>query len=491
MKKLSFVIIVLLCLSAGVYAQNVDDALRYSHLFYGGTSRFMSMGSAFTAIGGDISTLSQNPAGLGVFRSSEITLSPQLSHIKTNAGFYGRTSDFLYDFNLNQAGIVSNLISNESGLISLNLGYSFNKTNNLNQSIRIQGINTNSSLADYWADSNEGVYYSDLTDAAGIGFDAWVIDTITGSGGYSYGTVFSNYGDNPPSIYGQNVRRIITYDGYTGEHALSVGGNYNNKIFFGATLGISKLKFSSHYEHMESTDKNLLSGFENFVFTDHFENTGTGYSIKMGAIIKPVETIRIGLAFHSPTWYRINEYFYENISSNLATEVFNVEPQRYEYALATPFRALAGAAIQVGKLALLSADYEFVDYSTARFSETGDGYDYSEKNLEIKNSLKAAHNLRLGGELRLSKLYLRGGFGYYGKAFQQGEDNEELDYTSISAGIGFREQRVSIDFGLTTYMYDQQYILYPLDTRYYNPAIASLSTNRNAFTLTVGYKFGY
>jgi hypothetical protein len=491
MKKLSFVIVVLLCLSAGLSAQNVDDALRYSQLFYGGTSRFMSMGGAFTAIGGDISSLSQNPAGLGVFRSSEITLSPQLAHIKTNAGFYGRTSDFLYDFNLSQAGIVSNLISNESGLISLNLGYSFNKTNNLNQSIRIQGVNTNSSLADYWANSNDGVYYKDLTDAAGIGFDAWVIDTITGSGGYSYGTVFSNYGDNPPSIYGQKVRRIITYDGYTGEHALSIGGNYNNKIFFGATLGISRLRFSSHYEHMETTDKNLLSGFKDFVFTDHFENTGTGYSIKMGVIIKPVEMLRLGFAFHSPTWYRINESFYENISSNLATQVFNVDPQHYEYALATPFRVLAGAAVQVGKLGLLSADYEFADYSTARFSQTGDGYDYSEKNLEIKNTLKATHNVRLGGELRLSKLYLRGGFGYYGRAFQQGEDNENLDYTSISGGIGFREQRVSIDFGFTNYMYDQKYILYPLDTKFYNPATASLSSNKNMFTLTLGYKFGY
>lgn len=491
MKRLSFVIVILLSISAGVFAQNVDDALRYSQIFYGGTARFMSMSGAFTAIGGDISSLSQNPAGLGVFRSSEITLSPQLAHTKTNAGFYGRNTDFIYNFNLSQAGIVSNLISNESGLISLNLGYSFNKTNNLNQSIRIQGINTNSSMADYWAASLDGTYFEDRVDDAGIAFDAWVIDTLTGSGGYSYGTVYSNYGDNPPSIYGQNVRRIITYEGYTGEHALSIGGNYNNKIFFGATLGISKINFTSNFEHLESTDMNLLSGFKNFVYTDHYENTGTGYTIKLGAIIKPVESLRIGVAFHSPTWYRINEYLYENISSNLDPKVFNVQPQRFEYALATPFRALAGAALQIGKMGLLSADYEFADYSTAKFSETGDGYDYSEKNLANKNSLKASHNLRFGGELRLNKLYLRGGYGYYGRAFQQGEDNSNLDYKSISGGIGFREQRVSIDFGFTNLMYDQKYILYPLDTNIFNPAIANLNTNRNMFTFTVGYKFGY
>ncbi|HLP74250.1 MAG TPA: hypothetical protein VK155_15195 [Bacteroidales bacterium] len=493
MKRISFVILTFLCASAGIFAQNVDDALRYSQIFYGGTSRFTSMGGAFTAIGGDISSLSQNPAGLGVFRSSEISISPQLSHTKTDAGFFGRSSNYVYNFGLNQAGIVSNLISNASGLISLNAGYSFNKTNNLNQSVRIQGINTGSSMADYWARSSQGTHYKDLLDAAGIAYDAWVIDTITGSGGRSYGTVFNNYGDNPPSVYGQNVRRLITDEGFTGEHALSIGGNYENKIYFGATLGINKIKYTGHFEHLESTDAALPSEFKNFTYTDHFENSGTGYSIKIGAIFRPVEMLRLGIAFHSPTWYKINEYFYEDISSNFTgggKYNFSVDPQRYQYALATPFRVLAGAAVQIGKMGLLSADYEFVDYSTARFSETGDGYDYSEKNDIIKSTLKPVNNLRFGGELRLDKLYLRGGYGYYGKAFRSGEDNQDLQYNAISAGIGFREQRVSVDFGFTNFNYKQKYVLYPLDVNA-SSGIAGLTTDRNMFTLTVGYKFGY
>jgi hypothetical protein len=142
-------------------------------------------------------------------------------------------------------------------------------------------------------------------------------------------------------------------------------------------------------------------------------------------------------------------------------------------------------------MGLVSADYEFADYSTAKFSNSGDSFDYSGKNQEIKDILKAAHNIRVGGELRLNKVYFRGGFGYYGKAFQSGEDNANLDYTSLSAGIGIREQKVSIDLGFTSYMYDQNYILYPLDTNYYDPATAGLSTRRNLFSLTLGYKFGY
>lgn len=489
MKKFYFVIAIFLSSSAGLFAQNVDDILRYSQVFYGGTARFNSMGGAFTAIGGDISTLSQNPAGIGVFRSSELSISPQLSHIKSSAAFNGTNTDYIYNFNLGQAGLVSNLISSDNGLISLNFGYSFNKTSNLNQVVRIQGNSTSSSIADFWANSSDGIFFRDLQDAAGIAYDAWIIDTITGSGGVEYGTVFSNYGDNPPSVYGQNIRRLINNEGFTAEHALSVGGNYENKIYFGVTLGINRINYTSHYEHMESTSADLPSEFRNFTFTDHFENTGTGYSIKMGAIIRPVEMLRIGLAFHSPTWYRINEYFTEDIVSNFeggARYNASTEPARYRYGVTTPFRALAGAAVQIGKLGLLSADYEFVDYSTARFRAVGDDEDYSEKNLGIKSTLQPVHNFRLGGELRLNKFYLRSGYGYYGRAFQAGEDNMDLRYNVISGGIGFREQRVFIDLGFSNTNYDQVYIMYPVSN---NAAAAELNNNKNNFTLTVGLKF--
>jgi hypothetical protein len=497
MKRIIIIIFAVLSVSTGIIAQTVEDALRYSQVFYGGTARFMSMGGAFTALGADLSSLSQNPAGLGVFRTSELTITPQLFHINTTAGFNGLASDYLYNFNLSQAGIVSNIISNnsETGLITLNFGYSFNKTNNLNQSIRIQGVSATSSMADYWADRSNGWYKDELSDNVSDGFlafDRGIIDTLPGSN-TEYGTVFSNYGDNPPSVYGQTIRRLVYNEGYTGEHAFSIGGNYSNKIFFGATLGISRLKYTSHYEHFESTDLVMASKFKNFTYTDHYENTGTGYSLKIGAIIKPIESLRIGLAFHSPTLYKIDEYFYENLTSNFTDggpyEAPN-EPMRYSYALTTPFRALAGVAVQIKKFALLSADYEFVDYRTARFSETGDGFDYSSKNENIKNSLQSASNIRLGGELRLNKLYLRSGYGYYGKAFQPGEDNANLDYSSISFGAGLREQNVSIDFAFTNYKYSQTYIMYPLNSSF-DPAAVNLSTIKNMFTVTLGYKFGY
>jgi hypothetical protein len=497
MKRISLLIIALFSILAGITAQNVDDALRYSQVFYSGTARFNSMGGAFTALGGDISSLSQNPAGIGVFRSSELTLTPQLFQIKTTAGFNGKSTDNLSNFNLNQIGIVGNLISNsnETGLMTLNIGYSYNRTNSFSQSAIIKGVSNTSSMADYWAalgNNNGGTSYGNLQGAEQNAFDAWVMDTITGSGGKGYATAFSNYGNNPPSKYGQTIRRLISNEGYIGEHDFSIGGNYSNKLFFGATFGITKLNYTSHYEHLESVNNALPSLLQDFTYTDHFEDKGTGYSIKIGAIYKPVDAVRIGLAFHSPTWYKINEYYYNDLSSHLTNGFhyeFSTTPSRFTYNLATPYRILAGIGIQIQKIAILSADYEFVDYSTAKFSQAGDGYDYSDKNMEIQNSLKSASNIRLGAEVRLNKLYLRTGYGFYGKAFKSSEDNANLDYNSLSFGAGFREQNFSIDFAYTNFNYSQKYFLYPVDLGV-TSAVANLSTVRNMFTLTLGYKFG-
>ena len=140
MKKTSLILIFVCALFQNSFSQNVDDALRYSQVFYSGTARFMSMGGAFTALGGDLSSIGLNPAGTGVFRSFEFSITPQLFYNNTSAVFNNsRATDFRYTTNLNQAGFVANLISsgNETGLVNLNFAYSFNRSNNFNENITI------------------------------------------------------------------------------------------------------------------------------------------------------------------------------------------------------------------------------------------------------------------------------------------------------------------------------------------------------------------
>ena len=500
MKKIFLILLLVLLLTNISPAQNIDDALRYSQTFYSGTgtARFMSMGGAFTALGGDISTLGQNPAGLGVFRSSEFTITPQLFHFNANANFNGTSSkDFLYDFNLAQIGIVANLINNsdnENGLVSLNFGYSFNKTNNFNQNFTMESSDNTSSLADYWANISSGFTKDELSSNvpdAFLAWDTWLIDTLSGSSN-QYGTVYSNYGDNPPSQYGQRMRRLISNSGYTGEHELSIGGNYANKLYFGATLGITRLSYDSQYEHMESTDAVLPSAFSKFDYNYYYSDAGTGYTLKTGIIYKPIENLRLGFAFHSPTIYHIDEVISDKISTYFTDSsvpyTSDNGSSRFNYSLTTPFRILTGIAFQIQKLALLSADYEYVDYSTAKFAETGDGYDYSQKNLDIRNGLRAASNFRLGAEFRLKNLYLRGGYGYYGKTFASGDLNDNMNYNSISCGIGFREKNIFADLGFSSLMNSQDYILYSSTA---GSAMSDMNISRNIFAVTFGYKFGY
>lgn len=499
MKKQSLIIFLALSLTILSYAQTVDDAIRYSQIFYSGTARFTSMGGAFTALGGDLSTLSQNPAGIGVFRSSEISLTPQLYHINTAASFKTDSrEDYLYDFNLSQLGFVVNLINNNSGtgLMSLNLGYSFNKTNNFNQTIVIEGIGDQSSLADFWAQYNNGYILDDMSSDAYLGWRAFVIDSVPGYND-QWGTVYSGYGSEA-SLYGQTITRYVNYMGFSGEHAISVGGNWSDKVYFGATLGINRLSYTSHYEHLEATNKELparysdVAGFSDFRYTFDYRNTGTGFSFKTGVVYKPIEILRLAFAFHSPTIFRIHEEAYDNITSRFdigGIKEFSNSFEGFDYALTTPFRIIVGGALQIKKIALISAEYEFADYKTARFSNVGDDdYDYSIKNQQIKSSLHSANNLRLGAEVRLNKLYLRGGYSYYGRAWQTGELNDNLEYNALSCGIGFREKNIAIDLGYTHMSNPMNYILY--DT-YNETAASDMAIDRNIFSVTFGYRFGY
>jgi hypothetical protein len=490
MKRISLIIIVS-AFFLNAFSQNVDDALRYSQSFYGGTARFNSMGGAFVALGGDLSSISLNPAGTGVYRSSEFSITPQLQYINTKTNFNGTASDFRYNFNLNQVGLVSNFYSsgNESGLVGLNFAYSFNRTNNFNTNIIINGVSTNSSMADYWATSSQGTNFSQITGSAGIAFDVYVMDTITGSSGNYFGTVYSRYGDEPNSTYGQTIRRIITNDGSTAEHSFSVGGNYGNKFYFGATIGLTKLNYTGHYEHLESDVNNNIFDFKSFTYLDHLEANGSGYSFKLGTIYKPAEFIRLGFAVHSPIIYRIKENYYDNIASNFDNgdryESKN-ETSKYSYTLTSPFRLTGGVAVQVQKYALLSADYEFIDYTMARFSNASDDYNYYEQNQEIRTILKPSSNVRLGAEFRLNMLYMRGGLGYYGKAFKKGEENEKTHTNSYSLGIGFRQQNFFFDLAYNNTANSQKYFMYR-DPPYLDAT--TIETRKNIFTTTLGLKF--
>ncbi len=492
MKRYILAAISAFAIITGLFSQNVDDALRYSQNFYGGTARAISMGNAFTSLGADLSAISLNPAGAGMFRNMEISFTPQLMYNNTSSLFNGtKTNDYMYNFGLPQIGIAGCLISNQNstGLVSLNFAYSYNQLNNYNENITMSGVSTNSSMADYWARISQGTNYSNLTGGAGIAFDAWVMDTVAGSGGKSYATTFSHYGDSTYSKYGQTITRVITDEGYKGEHNFTLGANFSNKLFLGATLGVNIIHYVGHYDHSERDLSNVIPDFRNFSYTNHFEANGTGYAFKIGAIYRPIDLIRIGFAIHAPIGFRMHEYFYDNIVSNFDNGdkySSSNDPLRYDYTLSTPLRLLGGISFQIKKFAILSADYEYVDYSQAKFSKASDGYDYFNENQSIQNILGKSSTWRFGAEVRFGSVYVRGGYGIYGSAFAKGEVNSNLNYNTISGGIGFRQNNFYLDLAYSDLFYTQKYYMYN-DPGYLDAT--TINSSRNTFTATIGLKF--
>jgi long-subunit fatty acid transport protein len=62
-----------LLVTTQTYAQTIDDALIFSQENNGTSARIRGLGDAQTALGGDISAINGNPAGLGFFGRSDIS----------------------------------------------------------------------------------------------------------------------------------------------------------------------------------------------------------------------------------------------------------------------------------------------------------------------------------------------------------------------------------------------------------------------------------
>lgn len=499
MKKKLFIMMTVLLIPLGMMAQNLDDALRYSKLFYQGTARFNGMSGAFTALGGDLSAISLNPASAAVFRSTEFAVSPQLMFRNDWANYSGTSgSSKLTDFNISQIGVVSALTLGEgSALKSLSVAYSYNRTNNFSQRTIVSGTSDASSMADYWASLANGYYTDELQDNTAGGYmayETYMIDTLSNS--YTqYASVFSYYGELDPA-YGQYTERVIDNGGYTGEHTIAFGANVGNKLYLGAGFGITALSFTGHYTHTESDDLDNVYDFVRFTYTDHFIATGSGLNFKLGAILKPIEAIRLGFSFTTPTVYRVTENYNSNLTSffdgdtplNTADDgdyEVSKDPMGYGYRVTTPYRINTGIAFQIGTMALISADYEFVDYTTAKLSRGSDGYDFSGENEDLRAELRSAGNLRLGAEVRLGTVYFRGGLSHHGSSYSDGTLNETADYNGYSAGIGYRQPGFFIDFSYAGLIHAENYLMYP--DAWLEAAV--IDTHDKFISATVGLKF--
>ncbi|HVA98739.1 MAG TPA: hypothetical protein VNG53_07590 [Bacteroidia bacterium] len=488
MKKIFFLVGIGIFASLFSKAQTDVDVLRYSETSFGGTARYSSMGGAFGALGADISTLSENPAGIGLYRETEVTFTPSLFYQNTNSSYNGNsTSDGKYNFNFGNIGIVTTYKNHrvkQNGWVSFNFGFGYNRQNNFNNNIDIKGNNNSSSLLDDFAANANGTNYTNLDQfSTGLAFTTGLIDTVAGNN--------SQYKNNAiPSGTPLTQEKVIQTHGSMGETVISLGGNYMNKLFVGGTIGIDRINYTESDLYTETVLNPSLTNLSNYSFTSDLNTVGTGVNFKFGIIYKINNWVRIGGAFHTPTFYNMNDTYSNTINGvdNHGNQYYAASPSgNYNYYLTTPMRAIGSVAFIIAKKGLISADYEFEDYSTASLTSNDPGV-FTNVDNTVQRKYTSAGNIHVGAEYRIvPPVSIRAGYALYGNPFSSEPANAGINgqRTSYSAGFGIRNHNMFADFAYVYTMYNQTYYLY-------NPMLVNPAQNsmvNSSYMLTIGLRW--
>ena len=471
MKKL-LMIITLACAVSYASAQSADDALRYSRDFYESTARSSAMGGAFGALGADFSTASTNPAGLGLFRADYYSISPEIN-IREAGSVYNNvsSSDSRTVFNLSNLGYVSSVrlgSGQGKGWKFMQFSFGMNRLNNFNTNLDMQGPNRQNSKLDVYLENADGVNYDDIENDKNnqYSFDlnpAWklyLIDTIPGYQDLYY---------SPVPFGGTYQREQLQTRGSVNEWFASFSANYNNVLYVGATLGFDALRYFSNSYYTERDAADTIPYFKSWEFDQYLETRGSGINLKVGVIVQPVKWIRIGLAYHSPTWYwRMRDTWYTTTYANLEwTSPSSVSSPTgsFQYKPNTPMKFLADVGVLIGGKGSVSFEYEHLNYAKAKFNSAT--YDYMSENGDIKNYYKPTDNFRIGTEWRLGLVDLRAGYAYYGNPYARNLNNGSRQF--YSGGLGFHFGKFVLDAAYVFSKMNKDYYLYGTDDISVNP----------------------
>lgn len=472
--------------------QNELDALRYSKADVVGTARYAAMGGAFGALGGDMASMSVNPAGIAVFTKTTGSASISVLSSGSEANYLGTTSsDGKLNFNITNAGFVARFKRRKGeekqwSWKAFHLGVSYNRTGNFHRRTSVIGVNSSSSAIDQWVDqlNNSGLAYTDIPNTdlvpgaentnAYMGWGTFLIDTTPGS--------INSYMRNVLPYYGQTERVSEMTKGSMGEIAISFGGDFGNALYVGATIGIPRIKYDMERSYTESDTQDTIADFTSFTKTDYLSATANGFNIKFGLIYRPVKWLRLGGAIHSPSFFEVDENFKSVTVSTVLGSTFSQSTLdgAFGYRMQTPFRAIGSLAFVVGEVGLISAEYEYVNYTLAKFKSRGYAFDI--ENANVKNRLHWAGNIRIGTEWRIKLVSLRAGFVINGDPFSGGYD---FNNTRYSLGMGYRLERFFTDLTYSLHRSVESYEVY--DVKY--TQMASTITLDHSIIATVGFRF--
>lgn len=444
-KKVSFFIFST-ATSFTLLSQNVNDVVRFSNIQMQGTARFESMGGSFGALGADLSSALVNPAGYGRYSSSQFGAGLNFNNIQNTATFQGvNTETSRTPVRPANIGIVfANDVSHKNnGLLFTQIGFTYNRVDNFTNRVGYKG-KLFTSLSDIFA--NEG-----------YGLTPEQLPTYSSALAYASGAIKKN-GDGYQSLLTIDdtsfQKRNINSKGGVSEYTFTFSGNYLNKLYFGINWGIRTARFDEKYTHYETLDANSLSALDSFNYSYNLKTKGNGSNFKIGIIYLPVSSVRLGLALHTPTYYKMRDDWSASMQTFLTNNSVAVSAPiaNYSYRLRSPGKIVGSAGFVFGTRGSVNIDLEYLNYAWGNLKSTKDPTyepepnNYRYQNEEIDQLLRSVLNVRVGGEMVFQGQYfLRGGFAYYPQPYKTEFADGTKAATSYSVGGGIKFNRSSID----------------------------------------------
>lgn len=486
-------------LPVALWGQSPVDAYKLSQTELRGTARFMSMGGAFTALGGDLSTLNQNPAGIGVYRGSDVGLTLDLNMMSSKSSDIPAGSSWnRTHFDVNNFGYVGTFNLNDNVMQTFSWGISYGRQKSFERQFRGGGVALQSSLSNYIALMTDGIspynmdfndeknynpyFNSDINWLSILAYRGGLINPIPGEtempdGTYepvltdTYNGLFQQpvYDDNGNMVIAPTTGTadfLVRERGYIDEYSINFGGNLAKTVYWGLGIGITDMNFEQQTSYVETlkganvpASSNPIDGIEegdcDYELANWQKITGTGFNLKFGVIFKPINEFRLGIAVHTPTWYSLNTLYNASVdfgADNGVTASDYTETADYSWNLRSPWRLMIGAAGVIGGRGIISVDYEYQAYNAMNTSNDYD--DLANFNDYIKSDYKASNTIRVGGEFRVTPQFsLRAGYAFTSTNVNDDIKDNKLEVvttgcnpayslnnntTYITAGLGYR-----------------------------------------------------
>lgn len=533
-------------------AQTAPDVYQMSQYDLRGTARFMSMGGAFGALGGDLSTLNQNPAGIGVYRKSEVGVTLDIDMQSAKANTLGGS------FNTNQTkvscnnfGYIGSIYTGSETMPFFQWGASYNRAASFNRRYKGDNVPMNGSLSNYIAGftSDEGWGTPSLVGSDDnyfsynapwmsiLGYNSFIINPVTGT---TYTGMWQNGQNGVPATSGISSFEVEER-GYVDEYEINFGGNIRDVVYWGVGFGITDLdytKLTYYTEDMQNAvipnqrpatagdakedivDGQVIDGVTHgaggFGLNSAKHISGSGFNFKAGLIVRPINELRLGFAVHTPTYYNLTETALADVdygfgyTTGPAKATYTGTPEDYvQWKMRSPWRMIVSAAGVIGSRGIISVDYEYRPYQTMS-ARTDNGDTYADVENDIKSYYKAANILRIGAEYRLnSHLSVRAGYAFESTPTSTEVRESKIPvYTSnpddsgvnpsysldkstqyITCGLGYRYKNFYADAAYVHKHRESTFHPYTSNIYTATPPSATIAQNSNNIVLSIGVKF--